>query len=83
MCILIAQLTKPMKLYATITNSKGKTEGMGDDEKLTVDFSCKNKKLYTVNIYYENVGDIEKPTMDAILTVRDWRKDEGNKPKGE
>lgn len=73
-----------MKLYATITKANGKSEGIGDNEDLVVNLYCKNKVLYTIRLSYCNVGDIEKPTMDAIIAVRDWRTEpEAKKQKGD
>ena len=64
-----------MKLYASIRNETGKTAGLGSNEDLEVNLYYKKSILYTLRIEYCNVGDMEKPTMDAIITYRDWRKD--------
>jgi len=65
-----------MKLYATVENSKGKAVKIGDNEHIAINLYQGNKKLYTLNVYYENVGDIEKPEMSTIITYRDWRIEE-------
>lgn len=62
-----------MKLYATIENESGKIEKLGGNERIEATVFYKNKKQYSVYIEYCNVGDIENPTMDSIVTVRDWR----------
>ena len=67
-----------MKLYATITKTNGKSEGLGDNNDLVVNFYYKNKVVYMVRMSYENVGDIEAPAMDLIITHRDYRS-EANK----
>lgn len=74
-----------MKLYATITKANGKSEGLGDNEDLVVNLYYKNKVQYTIRISYENVGDIENPTMDTLITTRDWRIEtpKGEQQKGE
>jgi len=71
-----------MKLYATTTKSNGKTEGLGDNDDLVVNFYYKNKVVYMVRLSYCNVGDLEKPSMDLIITSRDYRG-EGKKQKGD
>ena len=62
-----------MKLYATITKANGKTEGLGDNDDLVVNFYYKNRVVYMVRLSYENVGDIEKPVKDLLITARDYR----------
>jgi len=66
-----------MKLYATAENSKGKVVKIGDNEEIAVTLYHGNKKQYSVYIEYCKVGDIEEPTMDSIITVRDWRAKKG------
>lgn len=71
-----------MKLYATITKANGKSEGLGDNEDLVVNLYHKNKVLYSVRLSYCNVGDLEEPDMDAVITSRDYRS-EAKRQKGE
>ena len=73
-----------MKLYATITKANGKSEGLGDNEDLVVNFYHKNKVIYMVRLSYSNVGDLEKPAMDVLITSRDYRaeKPEAKKQNG-
>jgi hypothetical protein len=66
-----------MKLYATLETSKGKTVSISDNEQITATVYDGNMKAYSVIIEWCNVGEIEEPTMGAIVTVREWR----NRPK--
>lgn len=61
------------KLYATLENSKGKTVSISDNEQITATVYDGNLKAYSVTIEWCNVGDIEEPTMGAIVTTREWR----------
>lgn len=61
------------KLYATLENSKGKTVSISDNETITATVYDGNMKAYSVTIEWCNVGDIEEPTMGAIVTTREWR----------
>lgn len=62
-----------MKLYATIETSKGKTVSVSDNEQLTATVYDGNMKAYSVIIEWMNIGDMEEPTMGAIVTTREWR----------
>lgn len=62
-----------MKLYATIENEEGKRVGLGSNKGLTATVYDGNMKAYSVIVEWTNVGDIEKPTMGAVVTVMEWR----------
>lgn len=62
-----------MKLYATVENEKGKSLGLGSNDRLSVTLSCKNYKQYSVYIEWCDIGD---GVMGPIVTVRDWRATE-------
>lgn len=66
-----------MKLYATLETSRGKTVSISDNEQIIATVYDGNMKAYSVIIEWCNVGDIEEPTMGAIVTTREWR----NRPK--
>lgn len=61
------------KLYATLENSKGKTVSISDNNQITATVYDGNMKAYSVIIEWCNVGEIEEPTMGAIVTTREWR----------
>lgn len=63
------------KLYATLENSKGKTVSISDNETITATVYDGNMKAYSVIIDWCNLGDIEDPTMGAIVTTREWRNE--------
>ena len=63
------------KLYATLENSKGKTVSVSDNEQITATVYDGNMKAYSVIIEWCNLGDIEDPTMGAIVTTREWRNE--------
>jgi len=62
-----------MKLYATLETSRGKTVSISDNEQITATIYDGNMKAYSVIIEWCNVGDLEAPTMGAIVTTREWR----------
>lgn len=62
-----------MKLYATLETSRGKNVSVSDNEQITATVYDGNMKAYSVIIEWCNVGDYEKPTMGALVTVREWR----------
>lgn len=62
-----------MKLYATLETSRGKTVSISDNETITATVYDGNMKTYSVIIEWTNIGDIEEPTMGAIVTTREWR----------
>lgn len=64
-----------MKLYATLENSKGKVVSLADNEEIRATVYDGNKKAYEVIIEWYNVGDIEKPTMGALVMTREWRNE--------
>lgn len=64
-----------MKLFATLETSTGKVVSVSDNEQITATVYDKNLKAYSVIIEWCNVGDLEKPTMGAIVTVREWRNE--------
>lgn len=65
-----------MKLHATLETSTGKTVSVSDNETITATVYDGNMKAYSVIIEWCNVGDIENPTMGAIVTTREWRNRE-------
>lgn len=65
-----------MKLYATLENSRGKTVSVADNESITATVYDGNMKAYSVTIEWCNLGDIEEPTMGALVTTREWRNRE-------
>lgn len=65
------------KLYATLETSTGKIVDVSDNEQIIATVYDKNLKAYSVIIEWCNLGDIEKPTMGALVTTREWR----NQPK--
>lgn len=64
-----------MKLYATLETSKGKVVSVADNDQIIATVYDKNLKAYSVIIEWSNVGDLEKPTMAAIVTVKEWRNE--------
>lgn len=48
-----------MKLYATITNSKGKKEGKGDDKWLEIELTYKNNLIGRIILDYQGGDDWE------------------------
>ena len=66
-----------MKLYGTLETSTGKTVSISDNETITATVYDGNMKAYSVTIDWCNIGDIEEPTIGAIITTREWR----NRPK--
>ncbi|MCC6691371.1 MAG: hypothetical protein IT235_07540 [Bacteroidia bacterium] len=46
-----------MKLYATLTNSKGKKEGIGDNEWIEIELSFGNLLIGRVIMRYEEVNN--------------------------
>lgn len=65
-----------MKLHATLETSKGKVVSVSDDNEIVATVYDKNMKAYSVIIEFCNIGDLEKPTMGAIVTTREWRNRE-------
>ena len=61
------------KLHATLTKANGKTVKISDNTDIVANFYKGNKVLYSVRISYQNVGDLEEPIMDAIITSHDYR----------
>jgi hypothetical protein len=62
-----------MKLYATLETSRGKVVSVSDNEEIIATVYDGNLKAYSVIIEFCNIGDIESPTMGAIVTTREWR----------
>ena len=62
-----------MKLYATLETSKGKVVSVSDNNEIIATVYDGNLKAYSVIIEWCNVGDLENPTMGAIVTTREWR----------
>lgn len=67
------------KLYATLENSKGKTVSISDNNEIKATVYDGNLKAYSVIIEFCNIGDIEEPTMGAIVTTREWRNQPNEK----
>lgn len=45
-----------MKLYATLTNSKGKKEGIGDNEIIAIDITVGNYFLARLDVHQDDDG---------------------------
>ena len=71
------------KLYATLETSRGKTVSISDNQEITATVYDGNLKAYSVIIEFCNIGDIEEPTMGAIVTTREWRNQPENKRKAQ
>jgi len=65
-----------MKLHATLETSTGKVMSVSDNESITATVYDGNMKAYSVIIEWCNIGDIEEPTLGAIVTTREWRNRE-------
>ena len=72
-----------MKLYATLETSTGKVVSVSDNEEIIATVYDGNLKAYSVHIELCNVGDIEKSTMGAIVTTREWRNQPSNRRKAQ
>ena len=70
-----------MKLYATLETSRGKVVSISDNSEIIATVYDGNLKAYSVHIEWCNVGDIEEPTMGAIITTREWRNQPDNRRK--
>ena len=70
-----------MKLYATLETSRGKVVSVSDNNEIVATVYDGNMKAYSVIIEWCNMGDIEKPTMGAIVTTREWRNQPDEKRK--
>jgi hypothetical protein len=70
-----------MKLYATLETSRGKTVSVSDNESITATLYDGNMKAYSITIDWCNIGDLEEPTMGAIITSREWRNREKTNDK--
>ncbi len=62
-----------MKLYATLETGRGKMVSISDNTEIIATVYNGNLKAYSVHIEWCNIGDLEKPTMGAIVTTREWR----------
>lgn len=62
-----------MKLFATLETSTGKVVSVADNNEIIATVYDGNLKAYSITIEFCNVGDLEKPTMGAIVTTREWR----------
>lgn len=71
------------KLYATLENSKGKTVSISDNNEIVATVYDGNLKAYSVIIEFCNNGDIEEPTMGAIVTTREWRNQPDERRKAQ
>lgn len=79
------------KLYATLENSKGKTVSISDNETITATVYDGNKKAYSINIEFCDIGDVidndgnelpeSEKTKGAIITTREWRNEPDHKRK--
>lgn len=63
------------KLYATLETSRGKVVSVSDNVEIVATVYDGNMKAYSVHIEWCNVGDLEEPTMGAIVTTREWRNE--------
>ena len=72
-----------MKLYATLETSKGKLVSVSDNEQIIATVYDGNMKAYSVIIEWCNIGDMEEPTMGAIITTREWRNQPDERRKAQ
>jgi hypothetical protein len=72
-----------MKLYATLETSRGKKVSISDNEQIIATVYDGNMKAYSVIIEWCNIGDIEEPTMGAIVTTREWRNEPEERRKAQ
>lgn len=72
-----------MKLYATLETSRGKVVSISDNEEIIATVYDGNMKAYSVIIEFTNIGDIEEPTMGAIVTTREWRNEPDERRKAQ
>ncbi|HTE48959.1 MAG TPA: hypothetical protein VK675_03575 [Candidatus Paceibacterota bacterium] len=66
-----------MKLYATIKNTKGKRDGVGDNEYIHIDLSRGNKYEYLI---YYTLGGL---TISKIGNGIVYQEQKGKSQKGE
>ena len=75
-----------MKLYATLETSRGKTVSVSDNNEIIATVYDGNMKVYSVHIYWTDIGDIAldeedaklpefNKQMGAIVTTREWRNE--------
>lgn len=69
------------KLHATLENSKGKTVSLSDNNEIIATVYDGNLKAYSVIIEWTNLGDLEEPTIGAIITTREWRNQPDDRQK--
>lgn len=72
-----------MKLYATLETSRGKTVSVSDNTEIVATLYDGNMKAYSIIIEWCNIGDIESPTMGAIITTREWRNEPDERRKAQ
>ena len=56
-----------MKLYATIQNSKGKREGLGDNEYLDIDIRVGNESLQRLTVRHEDFFEVGSSEVGAFV----------------
>ena len=67
----MVKITKYMKLYTMIVDSKGKQKSMADNERLDFELYFKNQKVYTLHLHADENDD---GTFSPVITCKDWRK---------
>lgn len=72
-----------MKLYATLETSTGKVVSVSDNNEIVATVYDGKLKAYSVIIEFCNLGDLEKPTMGAIVTTREWRNQPNERRKAQ
>lgn len=72
-----------MKLFATLETSRGKMVSVSDNEQIVATVYDGNLKAYSVIIEWTNLGDLEEPTMGAIVTTREWRNQPDERRKAQ
>lgn len=63
------------KLRATLETSMGTTISIDDNKEIIATVYDGDLKAYSVHIEFCNIGDIENPTMGAVVTTREWRNE--------
>ena len=55
---------------------------VSDNEEIVATVYDGNMKTYSVIIEWCNIGNIEQPTMGAVVTTREWRTNDKAKRTG-
>ena len=60
-----------MKLYATIKNEKGKIEGIGGNESLTIEINRGNRRMVELYLTVEQITDSNELIIMDLLNLSD------------